>query len=282
MPWQARARRRAQQLGVDPRYLRRLRWFHKARTVRRNGASVWSELGFVLWDPEPDNFTFEIENLTDLAIWVSMVGRCAESEAERIIGEPFGDRVLQEHLRRATARKRAWTKASPPFGKRVGWYALARVIRPRVIVEVGVHDGLGSLLLLRALERNEDEGHPGKLISFDVNPTAGWLVRDQPQWELRIESSESGLPHVVDREGEIDMFVYDGWHRHDAERHDHAVAADRLGALGVLVSDDAQTTRALAEICEERGLEYFEFHEVPQRHFYPGSTLGAGRMAAAG
>jgi FixJ family two-component response regulator len=45
----------------------------------------------------------------------------------------------------------------------------------------------------------------------------------------------------------------------------------------VLVSDDAQVTRALVRLCEERGFDYAEFQEVPLDHFYPGALLAAGR-----
>lgn len=279
LPWQARARRFAQRIGVDPRYLRRLRWIHKAAIARRNGQSVRSELGFVLWDPEPNNFTFEIANDDDLAFWVSTVAGCPLPAAEEYLAEPSADGELQQTLRKATSRHRLWSKAAPPFGKRAGWYALVRVLRPQVIIETGVHDGLGSLLLLRALERNERDGHPGRLISFDVNPTAGWLVQAHPLWELRIESSRDGLPRVLDRESTIDMFIYDGWHHATAERHDHELVAAQLSPEGVLISDDAQTTHVLAGVCREIGFDYFEFCEAPRHHFHPGSTLGAGRRS---
>ena len=246
--------------------------------MRRNGVKLREELGFVLWDPEPDNFTFETANLGDLAIWVSEVCGCSLPTAERSIAEPGQDQDLQRRLRDATAKHRLWTKVTPPFGKRLGWYAIARILGPEVIIETGVHDGLGSFLLLRALERNQHDGHAGRLISFDVNPTAGWLVPAHPLWEIRIESSRDGLPQVLDEESAVDMFVYDGWHHLAAERHDHELAA-RLSARGVLISDDAQTTHALAGVCREQSLDYFEFHEVPRHSFHSGSTLGAGRRA---
>jgi hypothetical protein len=257
--------------------VRRFRWLYKARAVRRHGAKVSGNLPFVLLDPEPDNFTYAIANEAELAPWAAAVSQCDPRLAERLLVEPASDAVLQRRLRTATSGRWLWTKPLPVFGKRLGWYVLARVIRPSVIIEVGVHDGLGSLLLLRALQRNLDEGHPGRLVSFDVNPAAGWLVGSDPLWELRIEASSEGLKGVLERHGEVGMFIYDGSHAYQEERQDLELAAASLAADGLLLSDDAQVTHALADLCRERGLAYFEFQEVPVAHFYPGAVLGAGR-----
>jgi predicted O-methyltransferase YrrM len=238
---------------------------------------VTRNLPFVLWDPEPDNFTYRIANEADLAPWVAAVAHCDQRLAEGFVAEPAEDVVLQARLSAATDGHWLWTKSSPAFGKRLGWYALARIIRPALIIETGVHDGLGSLLLLRALQRNLDEGHPGRLVSFDINPTAGWLVGRDPLWDLRIQPSSQGLPEVLERFGEVAMFIYDASHSYDEERRDLELAAELLAPGGLLLSDDAQVTHALADLCRERELAYFEFQEIPVSHFYPGAVLGAGR-----
>jgi hypothetical protein len=276
-PWQATARAAAQRVGLDPRYVRRLRWLYKARAVRQNRAKVSRNLRFVLLDPEPDNFTYPIANEADLAAWAATVGRCDLGLLEAFLAEPRQDAVLNARLREATAGRWLWTKRSPEFGKRLGWYALVRATRPSLIIETGVHDGLGSLLLLRALQRNLEEGHRGRLVSFDVNPTAGWLVGPDPLWDLRIQPSAEGMPEVLDRFGEVGTFIYDGSHSYEDERRDLELAAERLAPEGLLLSDDAQVTHALADLCRERGLAYFEFQEIPLAHFYPGAVLGAGR-----
>jgi hypothetical protein len=246
--------------------------------VRQNRAQVTRNLPFVLLDPEPDNFTYAIANQDELAHWAATVAQCDLDLAEAWVAEPARDPALLRRLRAATSGRWLWTKPSPAFGKRLGWYALARAKRPALIVEIGVHDGLGSLLLLRALERNLDEGHSGALVSFDVNPRAGWLVGNDPLWELRIQSSREGLPEVLARTGQPGMFIYDGWHSYDDERRDLELVAEHLGADGILLSDDAQVTHALADVCRERGLAYFRFQEIPVGHFYPGAVLGAGRL----
>ena len=55
----------------------------------------------------------------------------------------------------------------PRYGYRYMYYAVVRLMRPKVVVEIGNHDGLGSAVLLRALERNAVEGDEGVLLMFD-------------------------------------------------------------------------------------------------------------------
>ena len=277
LPWQALARQAAQRVGLDPRYLRRVRWVHKARAVQRSDKPFRDHWRFVLTSPEPDNYTYEIANEEDLARWAAAVVRCDLDVATAFISEPDRDVTLSARLRAATAGHWLWSKRSPPFGKRLGWYALTRALRPRLVIETGTHDGLGSLLLLRALELNGQDGYPGKLVSFDVNPSAGWLIGEHQLWELRLEASQEGMSEVLAAEGALDMFIYDGWHTYEAERADLEIAAAHLSENGVLLSDDAQVSRALRDVSGRLGFDYLEFQEIPLGHFYAGAVLAAGR-----
>ncbi len=266
-----------QRLGLDPRYLRRWRWISKARAVRGVGASVTANLGYVLIDPEPHNFSYELANEDQLIAWVDSVTRCEPGEAERTLAEGRGDRILRERLRAATSRHWAWSKREPPFGKRLAWYALVRLLAPSLVIETGVHDGLGSLLLLRALERNAQAGAEGRLVSFDINPAAGWLVGPDPRWELRIESTRVGLPKLLAGVPEVDLFIHDSLHAYEHELFELRTVAPQLAPLGLLVSDNVHSTPALTQTCAEFGLDYHEFVERPLAHFYTGGAMGAGR-----
>jgi predicted O-methyltransferase YrrM len=245
--------------------------------VRRARAPLHANVRYVLLDPEPDNFTYELANEVELAAWVQAVARGEPEQVNRVLAEVRADSVLAERLRRATARRWWWSKRSPPFGKRLGWYALTRLLKPALIVETGVHDGLGSLVLLRALERNAEEGTPGRLVSFDINPAAGWLVGTHPLWELRLESTQTGLDAVLDRGPPLGIFIHDSLHTYDNERYELRAAVSRLAPAGVLISDNAHATPALADTCAEFGLQMFAFHERSRDHFYAGGVMGAGR-----
>lgn len=279
MSWHGTARGAAQRLGLDPRYLRRLRWISKARAVSSTGAPLHTNLSFVFADPEPHNFTYDLANEDALAGWVQAVSGADAGEIQRVLGEPRDDGVLQDRLGAATRRHWWWSKAAPPFGKRLGWYALARLIRPAAIIEAGVHDGLGSLILLRALERNAEDGAEGRLTSFDINPAAGWLAGPDSRWELRIQATRDGLEGVLAVSPPVGIFIHDSLHTYDNELWELRTVAPALAPGGVLISDNVHATPALAETCAEFGLAYSEFVERPAAHFYPGGAMGAGRRA---
>lgn len=279
MPWQAAARDAAHRLGVDLRYLRRFRWIAKAREVRSVDAPLRANLRFVLSDPEYTNFTFELGNEDQLVGWVAAVSDSRKEVIDRLLAEARNDPVLAGRVQSATAGRWLWTKRSPPFGKRLAWYALARVLKPKLIIETGVHDGLGSMLLLRALERNSEDQASGRLVSFDINPRAGWLAGRHPLWELRIQSSRAGLAAVLEQQGPVGIFIHDSLHTYEHERFEFELAASHLAPGGLLVTDNAHGTHALADVCQSRGLRYFEFHSVARDHFYPGEATGAGVQA---
>jgi hypothetical protein len=279
MSWHVSAREAAQRFGLEPRYLRRLRWIAKARAVQRSGAPMGAHLGYVVAGSEPDNFTYELRNQAELVGWVAEVAGCPESRVATLFGEVRADPVLTERLGAATARRWWWTKRSPPFGKRLAWYALTRLRKPRLVIETGVHDGLGSLILLRALERNGEEDAGGRLVSFDINPAAGWMVGPHPLWEMRVQAAVDGLTDVLAGGGDLGLFIHDSLHTYENELAELALAAGGLAEDGVLISDNAHASSALADTCRQLGLRYFQFQERPRDHFYGGGAIGAGRRA---
>ncbi|MDQ6749008.1 MAG: class I SAM-dependent methyltransferase, partial [Candidatus Dormibacteraeota bacterium] len=125
-----------------------------------------------------------------------------------------------------------------------------------------------------------DEHAGGQLISFDINPRAGWLVGEHPLWRMRVESTRQGLPGVLADSPPLGLFIHDSLHTYENERFELTVAAQCLTAGGLLISDNAHVTRALEDTCKDFGYTYSEFRERPLRHFYPGGTLGAGRRGA--
>jgi hypothetical protein len=275
--WHVSARRTAQRLGLDPRYLRRLRWITKARGVSSVGAPLLANARFILSAPEPHNYTYELANRPALVDWSASVAGVAPAEMQLLADAVDADDELRRRLRAATRRRWWWTKREPPFGRRVAWYLLVRVLKPALVVETGVHDGLGSLLLLRALELNAAEGSAGRLVSFDINPRAGWLVGADERWELRIEPASAGLAGVLAASGGVGLFIHDSLHTYENEHLELSTAERHLAAGGVLLTDNAHATSALRDICEARGLTFSEFREAPREHFYPGGAMAAGR-----
>jgi hypothetical protein len=257
------------------RGLNRFRWLYKLRIARRYpGTSVTRRLRYVLFDPELSNFTYEISNHDELADFVANALVIERSQAAGYVQEAEQDGELRELLRERT-RGRLDRRRTPLYGRRLGWYALVRALKPALIVETGIHDGLGSVLLLRALQRNRAQGAPGRLISVDVDPTAGWLVHEslRGDWTPVYESTFTALPELLTRE-QVGMLVHDSDHTYECELFEFQQAVCHPAECIALVSDNAHATSALRDVCSSLGVEYRFYAERPRNHFYAGGGIG--------
>jgi predicted O-methyltransferase YrrM len=229
-------------------------------------------LRYLFRDREFTNLTYEIANEDELVRFVAAtLGRPLE-EIAAFVAEPRTDDRLLLPLR-GTLAERSDRNDEPLFGRRLAWYALVRALKPALVVETGVHDGLGSALLLRALELNGT----GRLIGLDVDPASGWLVPAdaRTRYELVIGDVRETLPATL--EGlSVDLFIHDSLHTYEHELFELRLALERGADDVVLVSDNAHATSALSDVCVEHGLSFALFLERPRGHFYPGAGVGVG------
>ncbi len=246
------------------------------------GATLWRHpvrwTQFVFFDRETTNFTYDLENEAELAAWVADAVGCSVSEVEGYMIEAEDDAgltgLLSERL-----RARPFNNNVPRFGRRLGWYCLLRVTKPALVVETGTADGLGTALLARGLQRNAAEGSPGHLLSFDVDPDAGWLLDETlgAVVELITGDSAETLPSALAGR-QVDFFVHDSDHSLEHEQLELEIAVQHAAPRLLLISDNAHVTSALRDLCESLGSEYRFFRERPRRHFYPGAGIGLGVM----
>ena len=100
---------------------------------------------------ETSNFTYDLTdlNLAQLAGWVSMISNCTLQQANQWIQELRQDDALRQHLNTLTANSNSAITAdlNMGYGRRLGWYALVRALKPQTVVETGVDKGLGSCVL---------------------------------------------------------------------------------------------------------------------------------------
>jgi hypothetical protein len=159
-----------------------------------------------------------------------------------------------------------------PYGRRLGWYAIVRARKPHLVVETGVHDGLGSTVLLRALERNAEDGYEGSLVSFDPSGGAGWLIPDflRSRHHLEVDPAPEGFGDGL-RDRRVDFFIHDSDHRYEHETNEFEAIWPLTGPGTVLLSDHAGT--AFRDFCDRRRLTCRSFKEVP-RHWYAGARIG--------
>jgi predicted O-methyltransferase YrrM len=250
------------------------RKFATLRSYEAFGRSPAQALRYLAFDRELDNFTYEIANTDELVTFISEALAVERYRVAAWLAELDADRALESSIADAL-RRRSDRNRRMPFGRRAGWYAVVRATKPRLVVETGIHDGLGSAVLLRALERNSGEGIDGTLASFDVRRDVGWLV---PGW-LRVRHEVSlitGLSDVAGIIGDraIDVFIHDSDHRYPNERAELQYALSRAAPGSVLISDNAHAGEAFRDFCEANGLVFRLFKEQPRDHFYRGAGIG--------
>jgi predicted O-methyltransferase YrrM len=246
---------------------------HYGVTVFRHPAG-WAR--FVFFDRETTNFTYDLSNEGELAEWVVEAVGCSVAEAEAYIAEVGHDRAwlagLSDRL-----RPRPFNNNVPRFGRRLGWYCLLRATKPALVVETGTADGLGTALLAHGLERNALDGSPGHLLSFDIDPKAGWLLEKGPNGLVELITGDSAetLPRaLVGRQ--VDFFVHDSDHSVAHEQFELALAVEHAAPRLILISDNAHATTVLRDLCAQLGADYRFFREQPRRHIYPGAGIGLG------
>jgi hypothetical protein len=231
-----------------------------------------------LWRSREDsNFTYQLKpsNLLYLCHCLSVVTGKPLSELEGYVAEVLDDEQLRSHVEARTLASDAKGVADQKaeFGRRIGWYALARALKPKVVVETGIDKGLGALILNHALLRNKAEGHPGRYFGTDINPEAGYLLGEGfgEQGKILYGDSISSLGALDET---IDLFVNDSDHSADYEYREYQTVRDKFSSRAVILGDNAHVTDKLSLFAKETGRRFLFFKEEPQDHWYPGGGIG--------
>ena len=270
------ARGRGMNLIKGPLLRAYLVWHYRRAAVRR----LRPAMRYLVRGRETTNFTYEVANLDELVAILAAALGVPRDTVDAWLAEVAADERFVEQLRQGLASRHD-REDEPMFGRRLGWYCIVRHARPSLVVETGSHDGLGTALLLRALEWNANEGADGTLVSLDIDPDSGWLVPEQLRSRLERHVGDARVtlePALSGRR--VGVFVHDSLHTYEHERFELELAAAHADTQLYLISDNAHASAALADVCRERGVPYAHYVEEPLDHFYPGAALGLGVVRA--
>jgi hypothetical protein len=241
-------------------------------------------VAWALSSREVANFTFEITqaNCNYLAHTVSVITGVTHEAVMGYFRELQEDDSLRRHviagISKSSMRYSADVRCD--FGRRLGWYAFVRILKPHVVVETGVDKGLGSVTLCAALLRNATDGFPGRYFGTDKNPEAGFLLTDpyDKVGEILYGDSLESL-HSIPK---IDIFINDSDHSAEYERREYELIAPKLGMAGLILGDNCHCNDVLARFSLEQGRQFIFFQEQPKDHWYPGAGIGISFMARGG
>jgi hypothetical protein len=238
---------------------------------------VARSFAWTLRSREHYNYSYDLQprNLEHLAAFVSVITGQSRKLTRNYLREIETDAALKDHVVRLNRShaERFVADAEARFGRRMGWYALIRAQKPRVIVETGVDKGLGSCVIAAALLRNSAEGSPGRLYALDINPNAGYLLT-KPYNDVAEMVYGDSLVTIAGLKDEVDFFIHDSDHSAEHEEKELRAVEHKLSPKAVVLSDNADCTDELLKFAERTGRQFLFFGEKPRSHWYPGEGIG--------
>ena len=234
---------------------------------------------WLLRSREDTNYTYDLtpQNKLYLAHLIAVVTTRPVAEIKGFISEIESDAQLRDHLARAhdaqSPAARGVSDRTARYSRRIGWYALVRALKPRLVIETGVDKGLGSVVLCAALLRNKAEGAVGRYLGTDIRPEAGALLTSPYNDVGRIAYGDS-IATLATIAEPIDLFINDSDHSADYEAREYETIAPHLSDRSVILGDNAHVTERLAAFAESTGRRFVFFKEQPADHFYLGAGIG--------
>jgi len=220
------------------------------------------------------NYTYDLTqtNKDYLAWFVSGVTQAPISEIRGYFEELESDSELLAyiHARLINHRRGGEIDDQPHFGRRLGWYAIARATKPLVLVETGTEKGLGSLVLARAIERNNNGG---VLYTLDIEPSAGLLIGDCFTGTI-VQKIGDSIRSITELSN-IDFFIHDSNHSAEHEYAEFNAVLSRLAPNAICLSDNSHVTNVLSEWSKQIGRQFSFFKDEPRAHWYRGCGIGA-------
>ena len=197
---------------------------------------------------ENDNFYYELtqKNSKDLISLVSFIFNVPTELLTQYHEEIVKNDNLIKEIENTLKKDPQLADIKVGFGRREAWYLIIRVLKPKVVIETGVHQGVGTCVITSALKKNTEEGYPGEYIGIDIDKSAGKLFHEPLTNYGKIIYSDS-IEALYKFRGEIDVFINDSDHRSDYEAEEYMVIKDKLSSSGIILGDNSHTNSVLRE-----------------------------------
>jgi predicted O-methyltransferase YrrM len=237
-------------------------------------------LKILIWgfeSKEDTNYTYDLteDNILYLAHTISIVTKNDFNKILSYINEARNDSKLKNYILKKIKRSKYLAVADLrcEFGRRLGWYAFARAIKPKIIIETGVDKGLGAVLLCSALIKNKQEGFSGQYFGTDISLDAGYLLSEKYTEVGKILYGDS-IESLKKFDKPIDLFINDSDHSLDYEYEEYKTVKSLLHAKSIILGDNSHCSNKLAKFSEENSRSFLFFKEEPRDHWYPGAGIG--------
>jgi predicted O-methyltransferase YrrM len=144
----------------------------------------------------------------------------------------------------------------------IALYFSIKHLKPETVIETGVSDGMSSLFILSALQKN-GTGHLYSIDFPEVGMPAlygkepGWIVDDslRSQWSIIYGKSAEKLPALLQDIDRIDVFLHDSEHSYSNMKFEFSTVLKLMHPGSLLLSDDASSNSAFLEIIGMSGYD---------------------------
>lgn len=212
-------------------------------------------------------------NRKDLAFLISHICHESLQNVEDYFSEIENDNLVKDILIRFRDKNPELRDSTMEIGRRIGWYAIIRIRKPKFVVETGVHHGVGALVINSALHRNRNEGYPGQYLGTDISPNSGELLVHpfNEQSSIVIDDSIATLQSLVTS---IDLFINDSDHSAEYEAAEYSSIEKKLSVDAMILGDNSHASDSLRRFSERNKRNFIFFKEEPSNHFYSGAGIG--------
>ena len=180
----------------------------------------------------------------------------------KFLDEPAHAREFMQHLSGSEGKLHtAPFQSADLYAKKVLiQYAIIRAMRPDIVVETGIANGVSSAYVLLALRKNEG----GVLHSVEIGDTSylpaecqpGWIVPTwlRAPWKVHLGDATKLLPELLRTLPPIDIFIHDSLHTEEQMTFEFETAYPFLQTSGCLIADDASWNNAFRQFAKSQGL----------------------------
>ena len=228
-----------------------------------------------LLDKETSNFYYKLTNLNRnyLAHVISVV---TGEKHEKIISyfkELEENEELKTHIKNSIIKSGYGKDIQVDYGRRIGWYAIIRICKPKVIVETGVHHGVGACVIINALIKNHEENFTGAYYGTDIDINSGKLISGKYNDFGKVIYGDS-INSLKNFEKKIDIFINDSDHNEEYEYNEYITILNKLSSKAIILGDNCHVTEKLSVFSLKNKRNFIFFEEKPESHWYPGAGIG--------
>lgn len=212
-------------------------------------------------------------NRKDLALLISHICHESLQNVEDYFSEIENDNLVKDILISFRDKNPELRDSTMEIGRRIGWYAIIRIRKPKFVVETGVHHGVGALVINSALHRNRNEGYYGEYLGTDINPNSGELLVHPFNEHCSISIGDS-IKTLQGLASSIDLFINDSDHSSQYEAAEYSSIEKKLSMNGMILGDNSHASDSLRAFSEKTNRHFIFFKEEPFNHFYSGAGIG--------